>query len=195
MIRNTATSWGAAARGLHWVIAALIAVQVPLGFYMNEVYKDLIATSSTDFSLLLQVSQVHHTNGFMILILATVRLGWRVANPTPGMPPGLAAYQRVLARLTHLFLYALLFAFPLSGWATLSAYEGEFPIYFFGWDEVPRIVPQSVDGSHEPYEYYAAIHKACWRIGAVVLGLHVVGALWHHMVAKDNVLRRMLRGT
>lgn len=195
MIRNTATSWGAAARGLHWVIAALIAVQVPLGFYMNEVYKDLIATSSTDFSLLLQVSQVHHTNGFMILILATLRLGWRVANPTPGMPPGLAAYQRVLARLTHLFLYALLFAFPLSGWATLSAYEGEFPIYFFGWDEVPRIVPQSVDGSHEPYEYYAAIHKACWRIGAVVLGLHVVGALWHHMVAKDNVLRRMLRGT
>lgn len=195
MIRNTATSWGAAARGLHWVIAALIAVQVPLGFYMNEVYKDLIATGSNDFSLLLQVSQVHHTNGFMILILATLRLGWRVANPTPGMPPGLAAYQRVLARLTHLFLYALLFAFPLSGWATLSAYEGEFPIYFFGWDEVPRIVPQSVDGSHEPYEYYAAIHKACWRIGAVVLGLHVVGALWHHMVAKDNVLRRMLRGT
>ena len=162
---------------------------------MNEVYNELIATKSNDFSQLLLISRVHHTNGFLILILATLRLTWRATNPTPALPPGLAAYQRVLARLTHVFLYALLFAFPLSGWATLSAYEGEFPIFFFGWENVPRIVPQAVDGSHAPYEFYAEIHKACWRIGAVVLGLHVVGALWHHFVAKDNVLRRMLGRT
>lgn len=172
----------------------MIAVQVPLGFYMNEVYKELIATRSNDYSLLLQVSQLHHTNGFLILILTTLRLGWRLGNPTPEIPRSLAAYQRYLARLTHLFLYVLLFAFPLSGWATLSAYEGEFPIYFFGWEQVPRLVPQAIDGSHAPYEFYAAIHKACWRLGAVVLGLHVVAALWHHVVVKDNVLKRMLRG-
>lgn len=195
MLRNSATAWGAVARNFHWLIVAMMAVQVPLGFYMNEVYKELIATGSNDFTLLLQVSRVHHTNGFLVLIFATFRLTWRAVNPTPDMPPGLAAYQRILARLTHVFLYALLFAFPLSGWATLSAYEGQFPIFFFGWDAVPRIVPQAIDGSHAPYEYYAAIHKACWRIGAGVLGLHVAGALWHHFVAKDNVLRRMWRGT
>lgn len=192
MLRNTATAWGAVSRNLHWIIVAMMAVQVPLGFYMNEVYKELVATNSTDFTRLLQVSRVHHTNGFMILILATLRLSWRVTNPTPAMPPGLAAYQRLLARLTHVFLYALLFAFPLSGWAALSAYEGEFPIFFFGFDAVPRLVPQAVDGSHAPYEFYAFIHKTCWRIGAGVLGLHVFGALWHHLVLKDNVLRRML---
>ena len=195
MIRNTPTSWGFVSRNLHWLIAAMIAVQVPLGFWMNAVYDELIATKSYDFSQLLLISRVHHTNGFLILILATLRLTWRASNPTPALPPGLAAYQRVLARLTHVFLYALLFAFPLSGWATLSAYEGEFPIFFFGWEDVPRIVPQAVDGSHAPYEFYAEIHETCWRIGAVVLGLHVVGALWHHVVAKDNVLRRMWRGS
>jgi len=194
VLRNTAASWGVVSRGFHWLIVAMISIQVPLGFYMNEVYKDLIATNSSDFTLLLQVSQVHHTNGFLILILATLRLSWRATNITPEMPPGLATYQRLLARLTHVFLYVLLIAFPLSGWATLSAYEGEFPIYFFGWDDMPRIVPQAVDGSHAPYEYYAAIHKACWRIGAGVLGLHIAGALWHHVVAKDDVLRRMLGG-
>ncbi len=194
MFRNTASTWGLVSRNLHWLIAVMIAVQVPLGFYMNDVYKELIAIRSNDYSLLLQVSQFHHTNGFLILILTTLRLGWRIGNPTPEMPRGLAAYQRYLARLTHVFLYALLFAFPLSGWATLSAYEGEFPIYFFGWEQVPRIVPQAIDGSHAPYEFYAAIHKACWRIGAVVLGLHVVGALWHHVIAKDNVLNRMRPG-
>ncbi len=194
MLSNTASSWGLVSRNLHWLIAVMIAVQVPLGFYMNDVYKELIATRSNDYSLLLQVSQLHHTNGFLILILTTLRLGWRSGNPTPELPRALVAYQRYLARLTHVFLYALLLAFPLSGWATLSAYEGEFPIYFFGWEQVPRIVPQAIDGSHAPYEFYAAIHKACWRIGAVVLGLHVAAALWHHVVVKDNVLNRMLRG-
>jgi cytochrome b561 len=173
-------------------MAAIIAVQVPLGFWMNAVYDELIATKSFDYSQLLQISRVHHTLGFLILILATVRLLWRVSNPTPGMPLGLATYQRMLARVTHIFLYALLFAFPLSGWATLSAYEGEFPIYFFGIENMPRLVPQAVDGSHAPYEFYAEIHETCWRIGTVVLGLHVIGALWHHVVAKDNVLDRML---
>lgn len=195
MIRSTPTSWGLVARNLHWLIAGMIAVQVPLGFWMNAVYDELIATKSHDFSQLLLISRVHHTNGFLILILATLRLTWRVTGTTPDMPPGLVAYQRWLARLTHGFLYALLFAFPLSGWATLSAYEGEFPIFFFGWENVPRIVPQAVDGSHAPYEFYAEIHEACWKAGSVILGLHVAGALWHHFVAKDNVLRRMLRGT
>ncbi|MEO7387289.1 MAG: cytochrome b [Gammaproteobacteria bacterium] len=194
MIRNTSTSWGIVSRNLHWLIAAMIAVQVPLGFWMNSVYDELIATRSSDFSQLLQISRLHHTNGLLILILATLRLTWRVTNPTPELPAGLVAYQRLLARLTHVFLYGLLFAFPLSGWAALSAYEGEFPIFFFGWEHVPRLVPQALDGSHAPYEFYAEIHETCWRIGAVVLGLHVVGALWHHVVAKDNVLRRMLRG-
>ena len=124
MIRNTPTSWGFVSRNLHWLIAAMITVQVPLGFWMNAVYDELIATKSYDFSQLLLISRVHHTNGFLILILATLRLTWRASNPTPALPPGLAAYQRALARLTHVFLYALLFAFPLSGWATLSAYEG-----------------------------------------------------------------------
>ena len=172
----------------------MIAVQVSLGFWMTRVYDELIATKSHDFSQLLQISMVHHTNGFLILILATLRLTWRATSLTPAMPAGLATYQRVLARLTHVFLYALLFTFPLSGWAALSAYEGEFPIFFFGFEHMPRIVPQAVNGSHAPYEFYAQIHETCWRIGGVVLCLHIAGALWHQFVAKDDVLRRMLRG-
>ena len=65
---------------------------------------------------------------------------------------------------------------------------------FFGLEHVPRLVPQAIDGSHAPYDFYKVIHKACWKIGAGVLGLHVLGALWHHVVMKDNVLRRMWKG-
>jgi cytochrome b561 len=171
----------------------MIAVQVPLGFRMNAVYDELVATRATDFSQLLQLSQLHHTNGFLILLLVTLRLLWRSTNPTPALPASLATYQRWLARGTHAFLYLLLFAFPLSGWAALSAYEGEFPIFFFGWDAVPRLVPQA-DGSHAPYEFYAEIHETCWRIGAVLLALHAGAALWHQFIVRDGLLARMWHG-
>lgn len=194
MLRNTTTSWGLVSRSFHWLIALMIAIQIPLGFWMNDVYKEIIATGSHDFSLLLQISMVHHTNGFLILILVALRLVWRSANPTPSLPAAMAAYQKFTARVTHVFLYGLLILFPLTGWAALSAYEGEFPIYFFGWDSVPRIVPQAGDGDHAPYEFYAAIHKAAWRIGAVVIGLHVAGALWHQFIVRDNILKRMWNG-
>jgi cytochrome b561 len=191
VLRNTEQGWGWLARALHWLVAAMILVQVPLGFRMNAVYAELAATQATDYSSLLQLSMLHHTNGFLILILATLRLAWRTANPTPALPPGLAAYQRQLARLTHGFLYLLLFLFPLSGWATLSVYEGEFPIFFFGFDNVPRLLAQA--DTNAPYMFYATIHKACWRVGALVLGLHVVAALWHQFIVKDGLLRRMWR--
>jgi cytochrome b561 len=192
VLRNTDRSWGWPARTLHWLMAAMLLVQVPLGFRMNAVYAELLATKATDWSPLLALSRAHHTLGFLVLILAALRLGWRAANPTPGLPAGLAAYQRFLARVTHGFLYVLLFVFPLSGWATLSVYEGEFPIFFFGIDSMPRLLPQA--DTNAPYIFYAAIHKACWRAGGLLLGLHVVAALWHQFIVRDGLLSRMWRG-
>ncbi len=69
--------------------------------------------------------------------IAAFRLAWRLSSVTPHLPQSLRAYQRYLARITHVALYSLLFLYPLSGWAALSAYEGEFPIFFFGYDGVP----------------------------------------------------------
>jgi cytochrome b561 len=193
MLRNDAWRWGSVARGLHWSLAILVAIQVPLGFWMNHVYKQALA-GEVPFSLMLDISLVHHTLGFVVLILAAIRLGWRFGNPAPGLPAGLSAWQRWTARLTQGFLYLLLFSFPLSGWAALSAYSGEFPIYFFGWDSVPRLVPQRAPEVLFSYEYFAQIHRFSWRIGALLLGLHVSGALWHHFVRRDDVATRMIRG-
>jgi len=174
-------------------MAIMIAVQIPLGFWMVEVY-EVYAETYADDTWVMRTSLAHHTLGFLVLAMALVRLGWRVSNPTPGLPASLVAYKRWLARLTHVALYALLIIYPLSGWASLSAYEGEFPIFFFGWDTVPRIVPQVAEDAQFNYEFFADIHRYCWRVGAAILGLHLAGALWHHYVARDGVLRRMLRG-
>jgi len=194
MLRNTLKSWGALARGLHWVTVLLILVQIPLGFYMVDAY-ETYKVDWADDTVFMRASLWHNTLGFIVLLVVVVRLIWRATNVSPDLPSQLQTYQRWLARLTHGFLYLLLIIYPLSGWAALSAYEFEFPIFFFGWDSVPGIVPKVAEGAGTfDYPFFADIHKACWRLGAVVLGLHVIAAVWHQWVQKDGVLVRMWKG-
>ncbi|MBT8443966.1 MAG: cytochrome b/b6 domain-containing protein, partial [Gammaproteobacteria bacterium] len=147
-----------------------------------------------DDTLVMQTSNAHHTLGLMVLSIAVMRLIWRFSNVTPGLPDSLRTYQRYMARLTHVFLYTILIVYPLSGWAALSAYEGEFPIFFLGYDSVPRIVPQVIEGEPFDYPFFAEIHRYMWRLGGAVLLVHVSAALWHHWSARDGILRRMWRG-
>ncbi|MDP6435880.1 MAG: cytochrome b [Gammaproteobacteria bacterium] len=193
-VRNTVSQWGRVSRAFHWAMLAMIAVQIPVGFWMVEVYEVYTETYADD-TWVMYTSRIHHTMGLLVLGMAFARLGWRVSNPTPDLPPALAAYTRWLVRVTHIVLYALILIYPLSGWASLSAYEGEFPIFFLFWDDMPRIVPQVKEGATFTYEFFAEIHRYCWKAGAGILGLHVLGALWHHYVARDGVLLRMWRGS
>ena len=192
-LKNTNIAWGSIARFFHWGILILIVVQIPLGFWMVEVY-EVYAETYADDTWVMRTSRAHHTMGFLLLAMVGMRIAWRVSNPTPGLPAALTNYQRWLARGTHVLLYVLLIVYPLSGWSSLSAYEGEFPIFFFGWDSMPRLVPQVAEEATFNYEFFATIHRWCWRIGSAVLGLHFVGALWHHYIAKDGILQRMLFG-
>jgi cytochrome b561 len=192
-LRNTRERWGSMARALHWGMALMIAAQLPLGFFMVDAYDAWLAGTG-DTARVMLLSRWHNTLGFLVLILAVLRLSWRFGNPTPELPAALVAYQRFVARATHAALYALLFTFPLTGWAALSAYDGEFPIFFFGWDNVWRIVPQATPGSPFTSDLFGEIHETCWKIGAVILLLHISAALWHEYVKGDGVLTRMRRG-
>ena len=79
-----------------------------------------------------------------------------------------------------------MFAQPLSGWMMSSA-RG-FPVSWFGYFQLPDLVPKS-----KPlYDALMATHHTlAWVLVAVVV-LHVAGALKHHFVLRDDVLRRML---
>lgn len=192
-LRNTNHSWGQVSRVFHWAMLGMIAVQIPLGFWMVEVYEVYSATWG-DATWVMRTSNWHHTLGFLVLAVVCARLSWRALNSVPAFPTELPAWQRLLAGLTHAFLYLMLFVYPLSGWAALSAYEGEFPIFFFGMESVPRLVPQVAEDATFSYLFFAKIHRACWQVGAALLLLHAGAALWHHYVARDGILRRMWRG-
>lgn len=176
-IRNSRERWGSLSQLLHWLIAGLIAVQAALGLtgLMLPLGVEKLATLAR-----------HKSLGLTILALAALRLLWRWLNPTPPLPSNVKPYERLLARFTHAALYVLLFAMPLTGW-TMSSARG-FPVSWFNLFQLPDLVPKS------PALYGALVttHAALAITLALVVALHVAGALKHHYVLKDDTLRRML---
>ena len=85
---------------------------------------------------------------------------------------------------------------PLSGWAANSALGdteqfGVTEIWFFAWDIIPPIVPQQPLDHLLGYGTFATIHRYALYTGGVVLGLHLLAAIWHYFIRKDNILLRM----
>jgi cytochrome b561 len=176
-IRNTTRRWGAIAQLFHWLIVLGIVAQ----FTLATLFDDLPAGAKK-----LTLLSRHKSIGITILMLALLRLLWRRANPTPALPPALRPWERSLARLTHVLLYVLLFAVPLSGWLMSSA-RG-FPVSWFGLWQLPDLVPKD----KTLYESLVSVHTVlAWTLG-VVATVHLLAALKHHFVLKDDVLRRML---
>ena len=177
-LRNTTRRWGAIAQLLHWLIVLFIVAQ----FTLATLLVDELPAGAKKLTLLSR----HKSIGITILMLALVRLAWRWSNPTPTLPDTLKPYERVLARLTHALLYVLLFAIPLSGWLMSSA-RG-FPVSWFGFLQLPDLVPKN----KALYEALLTTHGIlAWTLG-IVATVHLVAALKHHFVLKDDVLRRML---
>ena len=177
MLRNTRTRWGALSQLLHWLMAALIGVQIGLGL--------------TGADLPLGMSKLatlarHKSLGVTILALAIIRLAWRALNPTPAPPAALKAYERRLARATHAALYVLLIALPMTGWIMSSA-RG-FPVSWFNLAQLPNLVTPS------PPLYHAMVltHGVLASALGLILILHVAAAIRHHFVLRDEILRRML---
>jgi len=175
-LRNTTARWGGVAQFLHWLIVALIITQVTLALAASELH------GMAKLAMLAR----HKSVGITILMLAVVRLAWRLANPTPPLPSTLKPYERFLANFTHAALYVLIFAMPISGWIMSSA-RG-FPVSWFNLVQLPDLVAKN----RPLYEAMLETHEAlAWTLGAVAT-LHALAALKHHFVLKDTVLRRML---
>jgi cytochrome b561 len=175
--RNTTRSWGAVSKALHWLIVLLIINQW------------VIASRADNLPLgaeKLQALAWHKSFGMTILALAIVRLVWRWLNPVPTLAGLVKPWERTLASLSHVLLYALIFAMPFSGWMMSSARN--FPVSWFGLYQFPDLVAPDKG----LYEFMRDLHHTLFTALVCVALLHIAGALKHHFVDKNEVLKRML---
>ncbi len=162
---------------LHWLIAAAILGTFLLGQYMTNLQLSPAK---------LKLYSYHKWIGVTIFLLVLVRIAWRLAHRPPLPPASMPAWQHSAASIAHFFLYALTLAIPVSGWLMSSA--SGFQVVYLGVVPIPDLLAKSKDAA----EQLKQLHEALNWLMVLVVAMHVAAALKHHLMDRDDVLRRML---
>ncbi|HEU4839312.1 MAG TPA: cytochrome b/b6 domain-containing protein [Micavibrio sp.] len=174
-LANTEEEYGLIARLFHWLIAVIVIGLLPLGLFM---------TGMENSPLKFEIYAVHKSFGLLVFFLGLGRLVWRFISPPPDHLETHEHWEVTLASASHFWLYVCIIAMPLTGWLMSSAQE--FPVPFFG-AQLPHLI-----GKDEHLgELFRDAHGIIAYTLLFVLGLHVAGALKHHIIDKDETLSRM----
>jgi cytochrome b561 len=178
-IRNSSIEYGVLAKALHWLVAIGLFALIFLGLEQAGLER---GQEKTDIRF------IHGSIAMAVFFLMTVRIVWRLVNDVPAHPQGMQAWQRVSASVVHWGLYAAVFVQLLSGGLVVATGGKALP--FFGLFSVPLPVAEN----RENHELWEGVHEFAWIVVAVLVVIHVLGALYNHFIAKNDVLRRMTVG-
>ena len=175
-LRSDDRQWGSVARFFHWTMA--------LGILGNGVWGLLMTEMKPSMSKI-NVYALHKSFGLTLLALLLLRLLWRTVDRRPPDEPA-PRWQQRAAHLVHGVLYVLIAAIPLSGWWYNSLHG--FPLQWFKLFNLPPLAGKNIDAS----QFAHAVHESLFWLLLLVLVAHAGAALKHHVIDRDNVLRRML---
>lgn len=178
-LRNTATEWGSLAKALHWIIAIGVFVLIYLGLEQAGMERGDEKS---------RIRFIHSSIATIVLLLMTIRIVWRFMNETPAHPQGMARLQALVADLVHWGLYIAVFLQLLAGAMVTGTGGRGLPV--FGLFSIPLPVGEDNDA----HEFWEEVHEFVWKPLAALVILHILGALYNHFVAKNDVLRRMTHG-
>lgn len=183
--RNHPGGYGVVTRTLHWAVALAIAAQFVVGYAMDADDSGRgrgrgrgrggesgrgrgrgRGGDGGDYDLLGDdaLLTLHVALGVTILVLAAVRLVWRLTTPLPDWAPTLSAGERRLAHWTERVLYVLMFAIPITGLVLVVADDDDL----------------------------LGVHVAAHIAFFVAIACHVGLVVKHQLVDRDRLLRRML---
>ena len=129
---------------------------------------------------------LHKSFGLVALVLFLLRVCVKFSSKSVTPSGDDSKLQQMAASGVHFLLYCLMFAVPLTG--ILSQYFASKPISFFGI--------ASIGVKSEPnivlYGLFRELHSLLIAVFALLIAMHVAGALYHHFIKKDDTLKRML---
>lgn len=165
------------AKVLHWLVALIIIGLFVLGQYMSD-----LSMSPRK----LQLYSWHKWFGVTVFLLVLVRLGWRLTHQPPRLPAQMPKLQQLASHVGHMTLYGLMLAIPISGWLMSSA-KG-YQTVWFGVLPIPDLLGKDKLLG----DLLAELHGALNGVLMFIVVIHVIAALKHHFIDRDDVLKRML---
>ena len=160
---------------LHWLVALMVIGLLCVGFF---VLADMPSTDPTKLNILVW----HMSGGMLVLALMIVRLIIRLRS---ARPPTATTGSKLLDRLApfmHYSLYAIVILMAASGWATGWVIRGVFQ---------PNGEPLPKDFDLLPT---FQVHSLLATLLIILIAGHVVAGLYHQLVLKDGLFRRMWFG-
>ena len=181
-LHNTSDGYGALTKALHWLVVGLFAFQFAAANIMLRMDE-----SGTVLGLSQDIYYNWHKSiGLVALLVAVVRLLARRSGQLPDWAPALSGRERSFIHRAEQVLYTAMFVMPVSGFLYVMA--GGYGVTLFGMWELPN--PIGVQ------PMIATVAKATHIVFAYVLVLTLAGhvglVLWHTLVLKDGLIRRML---
>jgi cytochrome b561 len=182
---------------LHWLIAIFIALMFVLGWYMAELPKEAPKQMAYDlFDLGVYTWQaaeeisprtfyfnLHKSLGLTVLALIILRILWRITHTPPAALSSYKAIEKKVATATHHSLYLLMLAVPLTG--LTMAINSKYGVKWFGIDLIAGLDNKPVR------DFFECTHEFVGIVLLVLIGIHLLGALKHKFIDKDETMSRM----
>ena len=157
----------------HWISVAGLIVQIPLGFYLVDL----------DFSdTRILIEDIHVILGMSIFYITLFRILFRLLLSSPGDPIQGFPGQMIVAKINHFLLYLTLLTVTTSGMLK-KLFNGE-KLNFFIFD-------LKMKTDFDKSDFFYDIHIFSNYTLIALISLHILAALLHIFVLKDDVIKRI----
>ena len=174
ILRNSLTEYGLISKVFHWLSAAVLIIQIPLGFFLVDM----------DFSeKRLTIESIHVVLGLSLFYLTLLRLIYKLFNPTPSLRNNIFPGQRLIAKLNHILLYVSIIIITTSG-VLKKLFSGEMLDLF--------LFDIEIKDNFELAELFYDIHIISNYTLITLISLHISAVIVHKLIFKENLLKKIL---
>ncbi len=174
ILRNSLTEYGLVSKVFHWLSAAVLIIQIPLGFFLVDM----------DFSeKRLTIESIHVVLGLSLFYLTLLRLTYKLFNPTPSLRNNIFPGQRLIAKLNHILLYVSIIIITTSG-VLKKLFSGEMLDLF--------LFDIEIKDNFEQAELFYDIHIISNYTLIALISLHISAVIVHKLIFKENLLKKIL---
>ena len=174
ILRNSLTEYGLVSKVFHWLSAAVLIIQIPLGFFLVDM----------DFSeKRLTIESIHVVLGLSLFYLTLLRLIYKLFNPTPSLGNNIFPGQRLIAKLNHILLYVSIIIITTSG-VLKKLFSGEMLDLF--------LFDIEIKDNFELAELFYDIHIISNYTLIALISLHISAVIVHKLIFKENLLKKIL---
>jgi len=173
-LTNSLTEYGSISKIFHWLSAAVLIFQIPLGFYLVDL----------DFNeKRLTIESIHVLLGLSIFYITIFRLIYKLFNPTPPLSNSIFPGQRLIAKLNHVFLYITIIMVTISG-ALKKLFNGEIlDVIFFSLE---------IKDNFDLAQLFYDIHIIANYTLISLISLHILAVITHKVLFRENLLKKIL---